>query len=89
MGAEASDILWQFLFEALCVTFGSALLGVLMGRAGIEYMSRMIGANPPEGIFLLCLIAGMAFAAVLGVGAGLYPSIRASRMQVVDAMRYE
>lgn len=89
MGAEDSDILWQFLFEALCVTFGSALLGVLMGRAGIEYMSRMIGANPPEGIFLLCLVAGMAFAAVLGVGAGLYPSIRASRMQVVDAMRYE
>ena len=89
MGAEDSDILWQFLFEALCVTFGSALLGVLMGRAGIEYMSHMIGANPPEGIFLLCLMAGMAFAAVLGVGAGLYPSIRASRMQVVDAMRYE
>ena len=32
---------------------------------------------------------GLGFAAVLGVGAGLYPSIRASRMQVVDAMRYE
>jgi putative ABC transport system permease protein len=89
MGAEDSDILWQFLFEALCVTFASALLGVLLGRAGIEYMSRMIGSNPPEGLFLLCLMAGMAFAAVLGIGSGLYPSIRASRMQVVDAMRYE
>jgi len=89
MGAEDSDILWQFLFEALCVTFASALLGVLLGRAGIEYMSRMIGSNPPEGLFLLCLMAGMGFAAVLGVGSGLYPSIRASRMQVVDAMRYE
>ena len=34
-------------------------------------------------------ILGIVFAAVLGIGAGLYPSIRASRMQVVDAMRYE
>ena len=89
MGAEDSDILWQFLFEALCVTFTAALVGVLLGRAGIEYMSRMLGSRPPEGLFMLCLIAGLAFAAVLGIGAGLYPSVRASRMQVVDAMRYE
>ncbi|WP_243362332.1 ABC transporter permease [Fundidesulfovibrio terrae] len=89
MGAEDSDILWQFLFEALTVTFSSAFLGVLIGRVGIEYMSRMLGSSPPEGLFFLCLSAGLAFAAVLGVGSGLYPSIRASRMQVVDAMRYE
>jgi len=89
MGAEDSDILWQFLFEALTVTFTSAFLGVMLGRVGIEYMSRMLGSSPPEGLFMLCLVAGLAFAAVLGIGAGLYPSIRASRMQVVDAMRYE
>ncbi|GAB6037067.1 hypothetical protein JCM15519_16260 [Fundidesulfovibrio butyratiphilus] len=89
MGAQDSDILLQFLFEALSVTFTSALTGVLLGRVGIEYMSRMLGSRPPEGMFLLCLVAGLLFAAVLGVGAGLYPSIRASRMQVVDAMRYE
>ena len=46
----------------------------------------MLGARPPEGLFVFCLLAGLAFAAILGVGAGLYPSIRASRMQVVDAM---
>ncbi|MFZ5426627.1 MAG: ABC transporter permease [Thermodesulfobacteriota bacterium] len=89
MGAEDSDILYQFLFEALTVTFGSAFIGVLLGRVGIEYMSRMLGSSPPEGLFLLCLMAGLVFAAVLGIGSGLYPSIRASRMQVVDAMRYE
>lgn len=89
MGAQDSDILLQFLFEALTVTFGSAMMGVLLGRLGVEYMSRMLGGSPPEGLFFLCLMAGLAFAAVLGIGAGLYPSIRASRMQVVDAMRYE
>ena len=89
MGALDSDILYQFLFEALCVTFSASLVGVVIGRLGIEYMSRLLSSRPPEGLFLYCLLAGLSFAAILGVGAGLYPSIRASRMQVVDAMRYE
>ncbi len=89
MGALDSDILYQFLFEALCVTLSSSVFGVILGRVGIEYMSRMLGSRPPEGLFIFCLLSGLGFAAVLGVGAGLYPSIRASRMQVVDAMRYE
>ncbi|MEL7641726.1 MAG: ABC transporter permease [Solidesulfovibrio sp.] len=89
MGALDTDILYQFLFEALCVTLSSSVLGVILGRVGIAYMSRMLGSSPPEGLFVFCLFLGLIFAAVLGIGAGLYPSIRASRMQVVDAMRYE
>ncbi len=89
MGALDTDILYQFLFEALCVTMSSSVFGVILGRIGIEYMSRMLGSRPPEGLFFFCLLMGIVFAAVLGIGAGLYPSIRASRMQVVDAMRYE
>ena len=89
MGALDNDILVQFLFEALCVTFSASVIGVILGRIGIEYMSNMLGSRPPEGLFWLCLAFGLGFAAVLGIGAGLYPSIRASRMQVVDAMRYE
>lgn len=89
MGALDTDILYQFLFEALCVTLSSSVIGVILGRVGIAYMGRMLGSSPPEGLFWFCLLLGLTFAAVLGIGAGLYPSIRASRMQVVDAMRYE
>lgn len=89
MGALDSDILYQFLFEALCVTLSSSLVGVVLGRLGIEYMSHMLGSRPPEGLFMFCLMIGITFAVLLGVGSGMYPSIRASRMQVVDAMRYE
>jgi putative ABC transport system permease protein len=89
MGALDSDILYQFLFEALCVTLSSSLVGVILGGLGIEYLSHLLGARPPEGLFIACLFIGLGFAAFLGVTAGLYPSIRASRMQVVDAMRYE
>jgi len=89
MGALDVDILYQFLFEALCVTLSASLIGVILGRIGIEYMSRLLSSRPPEGLFVYCLLLGLGFAVLLGVGAGLYPSIRASRMQVVDAMRYE
>ena len=89
MGALDTDILYQFLFEALCVTLSSSVVGVVIGRVGIEYLSHLLGSRPPEGLFVTCLLIGLAFAAFLGVTAGLYPSIRASRMQVVDSMRYE
>jgi putative ABC transport system permease protein len=89
MGAEDADILMQFLFEALSVTITASIIGVIVGRAGVEYMGHLIGSSPPEGLFILCLILGLIFAVVLGLGSGLLPSIRASRMQVVDAMRYE
>ncbi len=89
MGAEDHDILLQFLFEALIVTVSASVFGILLGRAGVEYMSQLLGSHPPEGLFWVCLGFGLGFAAILGIGSGLYPSIRASRMQVVEAMRYE
>jgi putative ABC transport system permease protein len=52
-------------------------------------MGFLIGSPPPEGLFLNCLTLGLLFGVVLGVGAGLYPSLQASRMEVVSAMRYE
>ncbi len=89
MGAEDRDILAQFLSEALCLSVGSAILGVALGGLGMEIMASFIGSRPPLDLFLLCLFLGLLFAVFLGVGAGLYPSVQASRMEVVTAIRYE
>jgi putative ABC transport system permease protein len=89
MGAEDKDILAQFLSEALCLSMGAALLGALMGRIMMEILGYMIGSRPPENLFFMGLALGFLFAVLLGVGAGLYPSLRASRMEVVTAIRYE
>jgi putative ABC transport system permease protein len=89
MGAEDKDILAQFLSEALCLSMGAALLGALMGRIMTEILGYMIGSRPPENLFFMGLALGFIFAVLLGVGAGLYPSLRASRMEVVSAIRYE
>ena len=89
MGAEDKDILAQFLSEALCLSGAAALLGAGLGRIMMEIMGVMIGSRPPENLFFLGLALAFGFAVVLGVGAGLYPSLRASRMEVVSAIRYE
>lgn len=89
MGAEDRDILAQFLSEALCLSAGAALLGGCLGRVMMEIIGACIGSRPPEDLFLLGLCLGFAFAVILGVGAGIYPSIRASRMEVMSAIRYE
>ena len=89
MGAEDRDILAQFLAEALCLSVGAALLGAGLGRIMMEFLSYIIESRPPENLFLYGVTLAILFAVVIGVGAGLYPSIRASRMEVVTAIRYE
>ena len=89
IGAEDEDILYQFLAEALCMSLVSALIGVALGRLGVEVVSYFLQSRPPEGLFLMCVGLGILFSIVLGMGAGLYPSIKASRMEVVTALRYE
>lgn len=89
MGAEDRDILAQFLSEALCLSVGAALLGAGLGRIMMEILSYFIESRPPENLFLFGVTLAFLFAVMIGVGAGLYPSIRASRMEVVTAIRYE
>ncbi len=89
MGAEDRDILSQFLTEALCLSLVAAVIGVALGRILVELLGLWIGMRPPEELFFTCLAISLVFAVVLGVGAGLYPSLQAARMEVVSATRYE
>ena len=89
MGAEDQDILAQFLAEALGLSLGAAVFGIVLGRIIMEVVSSMLNSQPEERMFLLCVGQGLLFSLILGAGAGLYPSIRASRMEVVTALRYE
>lgn len=89
MGAEDRDILVEFLFEAICLSLIGALLGAALGRLAIEILAYFTGSHLSENLFLLSLSLGFMLAAILGAGAGLYPSLRASRMEVVSAIRYE
>ncbi len=89
MGAEDRDILSQFLAEAVCLSLGSAAAGIALGRIVVDTLASMLDSRTPEDLFFLCVGLGLLFAVVLGIGAGLLPSVRASRMEVVSAVHYE
>lgn len=89
IGAEDRDILIQFLGEAWFLSFGSALLGIILGRGAVQLVSHILNSPPSEDLFVLSVALSIVLSMILGVGAGFTPSTIASRMEVVSALRYE
>lgn len=89
MGAEDQDILAQFLMEAILLSCVAFLAGAVLARVIVSVTGWIIDSPPPTDVFWGCLGLTFLFALILGLGAGFYPSLQASRMEVVDAIRYE
>ena len=89
MGAEPSDIMGQFLCESLCLSTSASVLGVLLAYIVVAVTSHFLGSAPSRQIFISYTGMSLAFAGVLGLVAGYYPALRASRMDPVTAIRYE
>ena len=89
MGAEDQAIMAQFLAEAVCLSLGASLMGTVLGLVSVNIMSSLIKSHPGQGLFIVCVLLGLLMSVGVGVAAGLYPSLQASRMEVVNAIRYE
>jgi putative ABC transport system permease protein len=87
IGAKRGEILTQFLVEAVLLTFVGAVTGMLLGWG----VARTVAALTPipAAVPLWAVVAALAAAVGTGVGFGLYPAIRASRLDPVVALRYE
>jgi len=87
LGARRVEVLWQFLFEAAFLTSLGGLIGIAFG-AGIGYTVHWLSGFPislPWWSFAI----GIGFSASVGIFFGMVPAIRASRMDPIDALRYE
>ena len=87
LGAPRRAILLQFLFEAILLTAIGGVVGVLFG-AGISWVVR--AASPlPTFVSATSVLLGLGFSAAVGLFFGLYPAMRASKLDAVDALRWE
>jgi putative ABC transport system permease protein len=87
VGARPRDILAQFLVEALALSLAGGVIGVALGLAVAERLAARFGW--PLLIRADMVILAMVFAALVGVVFGLYPAYRASRLNPIEALRYE
>jgi putative ABC transport system permease protein len=85
MGATGSEIFVQFLIESITLSVVGALFGVGGGIVVVQLISKAFPAGLPLSMFGITLASG--FAISIGMLAGLYPSISASRLQPVEALR--
>jgi putative ABC transport system permease protein len=85
IGARRSDILAQFLSEAVLVSLIGGLLGVLVGVIGSQF--RIAGVQPQIATYSIFLAFGAAAAS--GLFFGTYPAARAAALRPIEALRFE
>lgn len=87
LGATRLDILLQFLIEAATLTGVGGIVGIAIGLAGGRLATTVMGvdAAPPLGLTIIAVSVSIG----IGVVFGLAPALRASRLDPVDALRYE
>jgi ABC-type antimicrobial peptide transport system permease subunit len=87
VGARSRDILRQFLAEALLLCLLGGIMGILSGR-GCSYLVRA-GLGWPTETSVLAMIAAVGVSASVGIVFGFYPAWKASRLDPIEALRYE
>jgi putative ABC transport system permease protein len=87
VGARSRAILEQFLIEAMVLSTGGGLIGVAAGTA-VTLVVALI-AQWPMIVSPGAVLVSIAFSALVGVFFGYYPALKASRLNPIDALRFE
>ncbi len=87
VGATGGDIQFQFLTEAVVLAVFGGLVGVASGIVASKLISDSLGW--PTLVSTAAIGMAFCFAGAIGVAAGWYPALKASRLDPIDALRYE
>jgi ABC-type antimicrobial peptide transport system permease subunit len=88
IGARKRDIIWQFLTEAMVLTSAGGVIGVMCG-VGISLLINALVPSLPSSVPLWAVILATVVSMGVGLFFGMYPAIKAARLDPVEALRYE
>jgi len=88
LGARRRDIILQFLLEAMTLTASGGLLGILAGSL-LSFLIRTFVPSLPSTVPLWSVLAGLLVSVSVGLFFGLWPAVKAARLDPVVALRYE
>jgi len=88
IGARRRDIVWQFLLEAIVLTGSGGLIGIAVG-CFLSLLIRVLVPGLPSTVPLWSVVAGFLVATSIGLFFGLWPALKAARLDPIVALRYE
>lgn len=88
MGARRRDIVWQFLTEAIVLTGSGGVIGVALGLA-ISLLINALLPKLPSSVPLWSIVLAVGVSMSVGLFFGMYPAMKAARLDPVEALRYE
>jgi putative ABC transport system permease protein len=87
IGARESDILTQFLIEAVVLSLAGGILGTVLGIIGNQVIYKLTDFFIPTAAYSIMI--GFGFAALVGIAFGYFPAKKAAKLNPIDALRYE
>jgi ABC-type antimicrobial peptide transport system permease subunit len=88
VGARRSDITWQFLLEAMTLTGLGGVIGILVGYT-LSFLIRTFVPDLPSTVPTWSAVVGFVVSVAIGLFFGLWPAVKASRLDPIVALRYE
>jgi macrolide transport system ATP-binding/permease protein len=87
IGARRKDIMVQFLVEAVMMTFSGGIVGIILGISVSLLITFLAGWAVKISVF--AVLGATLFSIIIGIGFGIWPAMQASRLNPIEALRYE
>jgi putative ABC transport system permease protein len=88
IGARRLDIITQFLFEAVALTTAGGMIGIVFAVLVTVLIGALV-SSLPSVVPVWALITGFAVSVGVGIFFGVWPAVKAARLDPVEALRYE